>query len=121
MRHHHRLAPLLALLAGSCIVPARGREVEGRFQLTAGQRRLEETDDFDAFEHTPTYGVELGFGATEFTGQGREGRVEVVQTVVMRRQIRDVIREVDRWDPDAFVSVEEPRTIRRGWMFSKMR
>jgi uncharacterized protein YebE (UPF0316 family) len=71
-------------------------------------------------------GVELaealrdrGFGVTEFAGQGREGRVEVLQTVVMRRQIGDVIAEVDRWDRDAFVSVEEPRTIRRGWMFSK--
>jgi len=62
---------------------------------------------------------ERGFGVTEFAGQGREGRVEVVQTVVLRRQIREVIEEVDRWDPDAFVSVEEPRTIRRGWMFSK--
>jgi uncharacterized protein YebE (UPF0316 family) len=60
-----------------------------------------------------------GFGVTEFAGQGREGRVEVVQTVVLRRQIPEVIEEVDRWDPDAFVSVEEPRTIRRGWMFSK--
>ena len=65
-------------------------------------------------------GVELaealrgrGFGVTEFAGQGREGRVEVVQTVVLRRQVREVITEVDRWDPDAFVSVEEPRTIRR--------
>jgi uncharacterized protein YebE (UPF0316 family) len=71
-------------------------------------------------------GVELaealrgrGFGVTEFAGQGREGKVEVVQTVVLRRQIPEVIAEVDRWDPDAFVSVEEPRTIRRGWMFSK--
>jgi uncharacterized protein YebE (UPF0316 family) len=71
-------------------------------------------------------GVELaealrgrGFGVTEFAGQGREGRVEVVQTVVLRRQIREVLAEVDRWDPDAFVSVEEPRTIRKGWMFSK--
>jgi uncharacterized protein YebE (UPF0316 family) len=71
-------------------------------------------------------GVELaealrgrGFGVTEFAGQGREGKVEVVQTVVLRRQVPEVIEEVDRWDPDAFVSVEEPRTIRRGWMFSK--
>ena len=71
-------------------------------------------------------GVELaealrgrGFGVTEFAGQGREGKVEVVQTVVLRRQIPEVIEEVDRWDPDAFVSVEEPRTIRRGWMFPK--
>ena len=73
-------------------------------------------------------GVELaealrdrGFGVTEFVGQGREGKVEVVYSVVRRRQIDLVLDEVDRWDPDAFVSVEEPRTIRRGWMFSGRR
>lgn len=64
---------------------------------------------------------EMGFGVTEFAGQGREGRVEVVQTVIRRRQIRDALAVVDAWDPDAFVSVEEPRAIRRGWMFPQRR
>lgn len=64
---------------------------------------------------------DMGFGVTEFAGQGREGRVEVIQTVIRRRQIRDALAVVDAWDPDAFVSVEEPRTIRRGWMFSQRR
>jgi uncharacterized protein YebE (UPF0316 family) len=64
---------------------------------------------------------ERGFGVTEFLGQGREGKVEVVNTVVRRRQAREVLAEVDRWDPDAFVSVEEPRAVRRGWMFDKRR
>lgn len=62
-----------------------------------------------------------GFGVTEFIGQGREGRVEVIQTVVRRRDIERVLEEVDRWDPDAFVSVEEPRAIRKGWMFPQRR
>lgn len=62
-----------------------------------------------------------GFGVTEFIGQGREGRVEVIQTVVRRRDIDHVLEEVDRWDADAFVSVEEPRAIRKGWMFSQRR
>lgn len=64
---------------------------------------------------------EAGFGVTEFVGQGRDGKVEVVQTVVRRRQTRRVLAEVDRWDPEAFVSVEEPRAIRRGWMFPSRR
>jgi uncharacterized protein YebE (UPF0316 family) len=75
-----------------------------------------------------TGGVELaealrdrGFGVTEFLGQGRDGKVEVVNTVVRRRRVKEVLAEVDRWDPDAFVSVEEPRTVRRGWMFDKRR
>jgi uncharacterized protein YebE (UPF0316 family) len=70
-------------------------------------------------------GVELadalrghGFGVTEFAGHGREGMVEVVHTVVQRREVPQVLREVDRWDTEAFVTVDEPRQIRRGWMHS---
>jgi len=63
----------------------------------------------------------LGCGVTEFTGQGRQGPVEVLNTVVTRRQIPLVLRETERWDPDAFITIEEPREIRRGWMFSTPR
>jgi len=64
---------------------------------------------------------EIGFGATEIMGQGREGRVEIIDTVVRRRDVKDVLKEVDRWDPDAFVSIEEPRSIQRGWLLSRRR
>lgn len=64
---------------------------------------------------------EDGFGVTELEGRGRDGPVEVVQTVVRRRQTPAVLAHVDRWDPDAFVSVEEPRAVRRGWLFSGRR
>lgn len=64
---------------------------------------------------------EKGFGVTEFSGHGREGRVEVVYTVARRAQIRRILSEVNYWDPDAFVTVEEPRAIYRGWMFQKRR
>lgn len=64
---------------------------------------------------------ERGYGVTEFFGQGREGRVEIVYTAVARREIPRVLDEVQRWDPDAFVTVEEPREIRRGWMQSTPR
>lgn len=64
---------------------------------------------------------EKGFGVTEFAGQGREGRVEVVYTVARRAQVPRVLREVDYWDPDAFVTVEEPRAIQRGWMLQRRR
>jgi uncharacterized protein YebE (UPF0316 family) len=58
----------------------------------------------------------LGCGVTEFEGSGREGPVEVIYTVVQRRRIRQVLDVVERWDPDAFITVSEPREIRRGWM-----
>ncbi len=62
-----------------------------------------------------------GYGATEFEGKGREGRVELIYTLVRRRQIPTVMAEVERLDPGAFITVEEPRTMRRGWMFSTRR
>lgn len=58
----------------------------------------------------------IGFGVTEFGGHGRDGRVEIVYTVCKRRDIERVIDEVERWDPQAFITVEEPRAIRWGWM-----
>ena len=77
---------------------------------------------------SPHGGVELadalrdsGFGVTEFAGQGREGRVEVVYTVAQRSQIGRILGIADRWDPDAFVTVEEPRSIHRGWMLQRRR
>jgi uncharacterized protein YebE (UPF0316 family) len=62
-----------------------------------------------------------GFGVTEFAGEGREGRVEVVYTVAKRAQIKGILRIVDLWDPAAFVTVEEPRSVRRGWLLQSRR
>ncbi len=73
-------------------------------------------------------GVELaealrdrGFGVTEFAGHGREGRVEVLDAVLRRRDLPYVFQEVNVWDPEAFVTIAEPRAIHRGWMFDKRR
>lgn len=62
-----------------------------------------------------------GFGVTEFAGTGRQGRVELLLTLVKRRQVAQVLQVVESEDPDAFISVEEPRTIRRGWLFTSRR
>jgi uncharacterized protein YebE (UPF0316 family) len=77
---------------------------------------------------SPYGGVELadalrerGFGVTEFAGEGREGRVEVVYTVARRSQVKGIMELAETWAPDAFVTVEEPRSIRRGWLLQKRR
>lgn len=64
---------------------------------------------------------DLGFGVTEVGGQGRDGKVEIMYTVCRRRDVPRVIREVERWDRHAFVTVEEPRAIHWGWMHSSNR
>lgn len=77
---------------------------------------------------SPHSGVELaeaireqGFGVTEFLGQGREGRVELISTVVRRSEVPAILRTIDGWDPDAFVTVDEPRSVHRGWLLQKRR
>src|SRR5918992_3102266 len=55
-----------------------------------------------------------GYGVTEIDGQGRDGRVDILNSVVQRQDLEEVMRIVDRWDPGAFVTVEEPKLLRGG-------
>ncbi|MDT8340624.1 MAG: DUF5698 domain-containing protein [Longimicrobiales bacterium] len=62
-----------------------------------------------------------GLGATVFTGQGREGPVQLVYSAVKRRALPRALAVVNREAPDAFVMVEQPSAIHRGWMFPARR
>ncbi len=57
---------------------------------------------------------ERGYGVTEFGGFGREGPVEILNSVIHRSHIDDVMRIVDQYDAHAFVTAEEPRILRGG-------
>ncbi len=77
---------------------------------------------------TPSHGPqiaetlrELGLGVTAFTGKGKEGAVEVIHTVVKRRDVSRAMRAVYALDSDAFVTVSEVSAIHYGWMFPKRR
>lgn len=60
---------------------------------------------------------EAGFGVTEMPGQGREGPVEVLYSVLPRRQVPPALELIDRAAPESFVVVDEPRRVRNGWLF----
>jgi uncharacterized protein YebE (UPF0316 family) len=55
-----------------------------------------------------------GYGVTEMAGFGREGTVEIVNSVVQRAHLDEVMEIVDKWDSAAFVTVEEPKILRGG-------
>jgi len=57
-----------------------------------------------------------GYGATFEWGQGRDGAVGLVVATVRRKEVDKVCALADEIDPSAFVTVEETRTIRRGYM-----
>ena len=60
-----------------------------------------------------------GYGVTEFAGYGREGKVEIVNSVVLRAHLDEVVTIVEKWDPEAFVTVEEPRILLGGSLASR--
>lgn len=59
---------------------------------------------------------EAGFAVTEIQGKGRESDVEILNVVVPRRNVPRVLALIGENDPDAFVSVEEVRTTRGGYV-----
>ena len=62
-----------------------------------------------------------GYGVTEMEGRGRNGPVDVLYSVVSRRQAARCVGLIDQRAPEAFVVVDEPRIVRRGWQFSMRR
>lgn len=62
---------------------------------------------------------EAGFGVTEHHGEGRDGAVTILRSVVNNRDVPTVLGITRGVDPKAFISVEEARAIQQGWMRSQ--
>ena len=58
-----------------------------------------------------------GFGVTEIMGRGRDGAVDVLYSVLPRKRVNACLSAIESRAPEAFVVVDEPRTVRRGWLF----
>lgn len=58
-----------------------------------------------------------GFGVTVLSGMGREGAVDVLLSVIPRRYVARCLALIDQGAPDSFIVVDEPRRVRRGWLF----
>jgi uncharacterized protein YebE (UPF0316 family) len=77
---------------------------------------------------THTQGKELadamrvfGLGVTQLSGHGKDGPVEMVYSVVKRKDMPTVMGLVEDLAPNSFVSVEAPTAIQHGWLFPKRR
>ena len=58
---------------------------------------------------------QAGFAVTELAGRGRDGTVTVLNLSITRRQLPEVRRIATQVDPNAFITVEEIRPLRRGY------
>lgn len=59
---------------------------------------------------------EHGYAVTEMPGRGRESEVEILDVVVRRKCVPEVLRLLNTADPSAFVTVEEVNTVQGGHM-----
>ena len=56
------------------------------------------------------------FGVTRIIGEGRDGKVYILLSVVRRKDLQRYVGIVNEHAPKAFVAVEEAREIWRGYM-----
>lgn len=57
---------------------------------------------------------ENGFGATMVHGEGSVGKVDVIETVAARQQMKKIEQVIDNFDDDAFYVTEDVRTTQNG-------
>lgn len=58
---------------------------------------------------------EAGYGVTESTGEGRDGMVTMLRSMVVARDVKRVMQIAREVQPEAFISVEAARPLQRGY------
>lgn len=58
---------------------------------------------------------EAGFGVTTTLSEGKDGMVTTLRSVINKREMPQYLKMLQGINPDAFVSLEEVRGVRRGW------
>ncbi len=56
-----------------------------------------------------------GYAVTEFVARGRDGNLTVVNSAVTRKEAHAVEAAIRQADPQAFITVDEVRPLRRGY------
>lgn len=59
---------------------------------------------------------QCGYGVTLTSGEGRDGLVHVLHSIILRRDLPDMLDIACQIDPQAFVSVDPVRMIEHGWI-----
>ncbi len=57
---------------------------------------------------------EAGFGVTSIDAHGRNGNVVILYTIIKRRDYETAVSVIEQCRSDAFYSVEEVRSVRKG-------
>ena len=82
-------------------------------KLSLGIVLIRVITDKDAAELVEYFKLD-DYGVTCIEGQGKFGKVQVVITVVPRREAKGVIDLVKKFDPEAFYTIEEVGFVEKG-------
>ena len=56
------------------------------------------------------------YGVTELIGSGQSGVVNLITTIVTRKDVKDVFQLVYQTDPRSFIAVDDMKVVKRGYM-----
>lgn len=59
---------------------------------------------------------ESGYGATVGWGHGKGGTVGMILAIVRRKEAPDIVAITEAIDPEAFITVEDTRSVKRGYL-----
>ena len=104
---------LLAYAGGFAVGGYLGMELEGRF--ITGYMTVNVITNNGGHDIALALRGEK-FGVTETVGEGKEGEVIMLRSVIERHHVPDVMNTIQQVNPDAFVTVEEARAVHQGWL-----
>jgi uncharacterized protein YebE (UPF0316 family) len=58
------------------------------------------------------------YGVTTFDVEGMSGKLKMILTIVKRKEAKDVIKLVNVFNPNAFYTIEEVKSVREGYFGS---
>ncbi len=58
---------------------------------------------------------EQGFGVTVADAEGAKGQVKIIFTIIKRKYVGKVIEAINQYNPNAFYTLEEVKTVKDGY------
>lgn len=58
----------------------------------------------------------MGYAVTEMVGEGHGGQVDMLNIVVRRKQIKNVIATLQKLDPEVFITIEDVKKYHGGYI-----
>lgn len=111
MQHLTNIACYLAYGAGFAAGTFIGITIEERLAVGLLVVRIVTAKDPGPLRATL---IEGGYGVTAVDGQGANGPVKLIYTVIRRKDLPEVAARIHSVDPKAFYSTEEARTANEG-------